>query len=228
MENPVSERQEFQAEESREQEAARTMPFRHALAHWVSIIVHPIAFPLFTLGVITYADGIGASQQIRLLAAGRLVLVSLALTSLPITLLVSYQVLRGRWTDLDVSVRRQRYALYPFGIACMLLLAFVFARLNAPRIAIGAAIAIVLANAADGLINFMYKVSAHATGAAVCASLLWVAVPPSRIPAALAALAVGWSRVVLGRHTRGQVALGWAVGVAASAVALALGSPGGV
>ncbi|HKB49080.1 MAG TPA: phosphatase PAP2 family protein, partial [Ktedonobacterales bacterium] len=72
------------------------------------------------------------------------------------------------------------------------------------------------------LINFGYKVSAHATGAAACATLLFYVAPVYGIPGAAAALLVGWSRVVLLKHTRGQVVLGWAVGVASTVVALNL------
>jgi membrane-associated phospholipid phosphatase len=186
------------------------------VARWVSAIVHPVAFPLFTLGVVTYAATRSASET------ARWVLVSLLLTTLPISVLVSVQVLRRRWTDFDVSVRRQRYALYPFGIACMLALALAFARFGAPEIAVRAAAAVAIANAVDGLINFAYKVSAHATGAAVCATVLWAGAAAWGLPGTAAALAVGWSRVELKRHTPGQVALGWAVGVASTVLALHL------
>jgi membrane-associated phospholipid phosphatase len=135
--------------------------------------------------------------------------------------LVAFQVARGHWTDLDVSVRQQRYALYPIGLACALLMVAALAYVSAPRGAIAAAIAMTLANAVDGVINFAYKVSAHATAAATCAALLWIFVPGWGAPAALAAALVGWSRVELGRHTTGQVLLGWLVGVG-SALAVQL------
>ena len=58
------------------------------------------------------------------------------LTSLPITFLVALQVIRRKWTDLDVSVRKQRYTLYPFGIACMLALTLSYVHFDAPAVAI--------------------------------------------------------------------------------------------
>ncbi|HEV8193252.1 MAG TPA: hypothetical protein VGP82_17450 [Ktedonobacterales bacterium] len=192
-------------------------PLRHTVARWISIIVHPIAFPLLTLAIVVWT----ATQSAR--TASRWVLIAVALTSVPVAALVAWQVLRGRWTDLDVSVRKQRYALYPFGLACMLLLLAVFIWLDAPIVAIRAATAWSLSNVADGLINLRYKVSAHATGAAVCAALLVAdAAPAWGIAGVCAALAVGWSRVELGRHTTGQVLLGWGVGIASTAFALTL------
>ncbi|HZC79199.1 MAG TPA: phosphatase PAP2 family protein [Ktedonobacterales bacterium] len=189
---------------------------RERTARWISVIVHPIAFPLFTLAVAIYSTTRSPAQTARWVA------LALLLTSVPVSLLVSVQVLRRRWTDLDVSVRRQRYLLYPFGILCMLALTLVFAFYGAPEIAVRATAGIVLANMVDGLINFFYKVSAHATGAAACATVLFYVAPVYGIPGAAAALLVGWSRVVLLKHTRGQVVLGWAVGVASTAVALNL------
>ena len=69
--------------------------------------------------------------------------------------------------------------------------------------AIRSGYALVIANLVDGLINFVYKVSAHATGAAASAALIWLATPflGLAIAAAVATLLVGWSRVELKRHT---------------------------
>jgi membrane-associated phospholipid phosphatase len=194
---------------------AEKKPFRQALAQAISVIVHPVAFPLLTLAAIAFTET--GSFRSSLIVC----LIALALTTAPVAALVAFQVARGHWTDLDVSVRQQRYALYPIGLACALLMVAALAYVSAPRGAIAAAIAMTLANAVDGVINFAYKVSAHATAAATCAALLWIFVPGWGAPAALAAALVGWSRVELGRHTTGQVLLGWLVGIA-SALAVQL------
>jgi membrane-associated phospholipid phosphatase len=192
-------------------------PQRQAIARLVSAIIHPIAFPLLSLGVVIY------SATTSLLATSRWLLLAVVLTSVPVAVLVGVQVLRGHWTDLDVSVRRQRYALYPFGLACMLALIFIYAHFGAPSAAIRTMSAFAIANTVDAFINFLYKVSAHATGAAACAAILWLGATPGwGIAASAAALLVGWSRVELGRHTRGQVLLGWGVGIFSSIVAFAL------
>lgn len=198
---------------------------REELARVISLVVHPVLFPLVVLGVAVYVRSDGSLSE-----TARDLGLALALTTLPIAVLVGVQVLRGRWSDLDVSVRRQRYALYPFGIACMAALALAYARLHAPQVAVQSAVALVLANTANGLINFAYKVSAHATGAAASATLLWLALPyvGLAVAASVAALLVGWSRVTLQRHTWGQVLLGWAVGVATMTAALRVPLPWGL
>jgi membrane-associated phospholipid phosphatase len=199
-------------------ETAPKMTTRRAIARWISIIIHPIVYPLVTLAII-----IDVATNGNLGLSFRFLLLAIALTSLPVTLLVGYQVARGHWTDLDVSVRKQRYFLYPFGLAGLILLALAFKWLGAPAVAVKAAVASVVANLADGVINFWYKVSAHTTSAAVCATLLTILVPTLAVPSILAAVAVAWSRVELGRHTVGQVILGLGVGVASVAATFALG-----
>ena len=195
---------------------------RYEAARMVSAIVHPVAFPLLALGLSLYVATHSLPDTVRY------VMVACALTTVPISVLVAYMVLRRKWTDLDVSVRRQRYALYPFGLACMFALALAFERIGAPEVAVRSALALFLANIVNGLVNFFYKVSAHATGAAASATLLWIAVPVAGVCllGTVGATAVGWSRVELKRHTSGQVLLGWSVGVLSMVVAQRIALPG--
>lgn len=188
---------------------------RQTLAAAVSAIIHPVAFPLVTLAAITYAQA-GSARETLIVC-----LIAIVTTTAPVAALVAFQVARGHWSDLDVSVRKQRYKLYPIGLLFALLLTAIYFWIDAPRVTIIAALAMTLANAIDGVINYGYKVSAHATAAAGCAALLWLFAPGWGLPAAIATALVGWSRVELGRHTTGQVLLGWLVGVS-SALAIGL------
>lgn len=190
--------------------AVAKRPLIHTIATAVSNVVHPVALPLVTLAVVTDV----ATRQLR--SGFTLAALALLLTSLPISLVVIWQVARGHWTDLDVSVRRRRYLLYPVLMVCAALLITTLILLRAPGPAMATALALTLANCVNGAINFAYKVSAHAAAAAACAALLWVYAPGWGAPVAVAAALVGWSRVELGRHTTGQVLLGWAVGVASA------------
>jgi membrane-associated phospholipid phosphatase len=190
--------------------AVEKKSFLHAIAAAISTIVHPIALPLVTLVVVT--DGATGQLSEGLTLAGA----ALLLTSVPVGALVAWQVARGHWSDLDVSVRKQRYLLYPVGIACAVLLIGVYVLLRAPGPAMASVLALTLAQTVNGAINFAYKVSGHAATASACAALLWMYAPGWGLPVAIAAALVGWSRVELGRHTTGQVVLGWAVGVASA------------
>ncbi|MBA3825829.1 MAG: phosphatase PAP2 family protein [Ktedonobacterales bacterium] len=193
--------------------------FRHRFASLVSAIIHPLVFPLVTVVVLSYAYTHSVSDTLLY------TVVALALTALPVALLVFIQVRRGKWTDLDVSVRKQRYALYPVSLAFLGVLAYVYYRLQAPREAVVSVLTLVGANIVNGIVNLAWKISAHATTAAACASLLWQLSPGHTWgpPAAAGAVLVGWSRVELRRHTAGQVLAGWLVGVGSSVLAVRLG-----
>jgi membrane-associated phospholipid phosphatase len=193
--------------------------FSRTLATAISTIVHPIALPLLTIAVVTDV-ATGQLSQGLLFAT-----LALVLTSVPVGGLVFWQVSRGHWSDLDVSVRRQRYLLYPVGIICAVLLVGVLYLVHAPAPAMVTVLTFTLANIVNGAINLSYKVSGHAMTAAACATLLWLYAPGWGLPFAVAAALVGWSRVTLGRHTPGQVALGWTVGVV-SALAVHIFYPG--
>jgi membrane-associated phospholipid phosphatase len=211
-------------------------PSHHPWARAVSIILHPIVLPLVTLLALAYLAWGGTLARLDVAALTDAIYLALAaavITAVPVAMLVVTQVLRGRWTDTDVSVRRQRYLLYPFGIACMLATAGAFVVAGAPLVTVRAALGLAAMNVANGLINFKYKVSAHAATASLCATLLWLAAPlrdPTILagPMTAAALLVGWSRVTLGRHTRGQVIVGWGVGVASGLAAALLPWPLGL
>lgn len=194
----------------------RVVSLRHSIAHWASTLIHPMLFPFLTIVVITYMRTNSLIQTVML------ALVSVAIATVPVSLLVFIQVKRGAWTDFDVSQRKQRYTLYPFTLACLGILAYVYAQVDRTGIAVRAVFSLLIANVVNALINLIYKVSAHATTAAACATLLWNLAPNSAWgPSAVAGAAiVGWSRVELKRHTTGQVLLGWLVGASSALLAL--------
>jgi membrane-associated phospholipid phosphatase len=198
---------------------AQAEGFRHRFASLVSAVIHPLVFPLVTVVVLSYAYTHSIADTFVYSV------VAVALTALPVALVVFVQVKRGKWTDFDVSVRRQRYTLYPFTLACLGVLVYVYYRLQAPREAVVSVLSLVAANLVNALINLKWKISAHATTAAACASLLWQLTPNHTWgpPAAAGAALVGWSRVELRRHTAGQVLAGWLVGVGSSVLAVRIG-----
>jgi len=192
----------------------RITKLRRDVANVISSIVHPLLFPLLVVAVVSY----NLNHQ-NLSAAISVVLITIAITSLPVALVVWIQVRRGAWTDFDVSQREQRFTLYPFTLICLAVVAYVYARLGA-NYAVWCVISFVIANIVNGIINLAWKISAHTTTASACATLLWFLAPAWGPPAAISALLVGWSRVELRRHTVGQVIGGWIVGTGSSLIAM--------
>jgi membrane-associated phospholipid phosphatase len=133
-------------------------------------------------------------------------------TSLLLLAVIAHRVRRGRWSDHDVSDPGQRHSLYPVAIATVgtsTMLAWGVG--VAPGVLRGFAVALCLLVGA-AVVTRWTKVSLHTMWGAFCVSAL----VGSDIGIALVfgafVACVGWSRVVLGRHTLGQVVIGGTMG----------------
>lgn len=127
------------------------------------------------------------------------------------------RVRAGRWRHVDASIPIERSELNLFLILLMVLAAAVLAATGQPP-AIAAGLAL-----CGGIVGFGHvlrawlKVSLHAAFAVLAAALLW----PSTLAFGLTlafAVAVGWSRWQLGRHTAAEVFIGLAAGGVAGVV----------
>jgi membrane-associated phospholipid phosphatase len=171
----------------------------------VSVIGHPfVLVPLTTLYAVSRRAGLGR-------AAGSAGAVALA-TVVPVLALVVIGVRRSVWSDHDVSDREQRRGFYralfvvlPAGSAALW-----FAQ-PALRKGILAAWGLVLASM---LANRFVKSSLHVAFAAFCAASLPLP-PVGAVAAAIAVIAIAWSRLALERHTLAEVALGGLIGTTA-------------
>lgn len=136
---------------------------------------------------------------------------------LPVAAWNYWQVRRGRYTNFDVSARRQRHSFYPVLLG-LLALATGSAWLLGSPLAWRAGLAVVLALILlCYLLNFRLKVSLHAAlsfflagGVGLLAGAGWA------IGAAGLAALVAASRVVLRRHTGPEVLTGAGLGAAAA------------
>jgi membrane-associated phospholipid phosphatase len=124
------------------------------------------------------------------------------------------QVRRGGWQHVDASVPRERQQLNRFLVPLLWGLAGVLAASGQPRptvlgMALGGAI-VVCAQA----LRRRLKLSLHVAFAVFAASLLWP-LWPAVLGLGVLAAGVLWSRLVLGRHTGGEVLAGAFVGAIA-------------
>ena len=179
-------------------------------ARALSVLGHPaVLMPAAVVGSATL-NGAAPPVLRAAMAACALVVAGVAVYS-------GLQVRAGRWQHVDASVPHERrqlnrlLALLLFGAAGGL------AWMGQPLpvvagLALGGAVVLV----ASALRRWL-KLSLHAAFAVFAAALLW--------PAALAvagglvlAAGVSWSRLVLHRHTRAEVLVGWLAGAAAGVV----------
>lgn len=180
-------------------------------ARVVSIMGHPLL-------LLPIAVTVAASQRLPFQS----VVVILATTCAALVLVALYVLWgrrHGRFSNLDVSDRKQRapvfrLALVATGGAAVLM----FATGQDAGAGRGALSACVLLLVSKIINERLTKISLHAAFTAFSAALVGPAAPVWCAALAGACLLVGWSRVVLGRHTRVQVALGTVAGAVAGSI----------
>lgn len=182
-------------------------PRRQALARAVSILAHPAVVMLAATGI---AAGSGGHPPALLWQALAAVVVAAA----AVMLYSMRQARSGRWSHIDASQKHERTQLNRFASWLLLGLAGALALAGAhPGIvaAIGLSGLVVLTG---HLLRARLKSSLHVAFAVFAACIAWPQVPAS-VALLLAAVAVAWSRLVLGRHVVNEVLSGAAIGFAA-------------
>ncbi|MBM3130608.1 MAG: hypothetical protein FJ009_18510 [Chloroflexi bacterium] len=184
----------------------------HTLAQALSWIFHPFVISVPTLWYSAYAmthDAVGAAQWTAFF---------FLIVILPAIVFIARRVRSGAYTDVDVSVRQQRFGIYFFGGGCFILGLVLYILLGAPRILIACLLAAVVALAMGTLVTTRTKASAHAGVTAGCAAVLFFVSVPLGVFVSLAALTVGWARIHLRQHTPVQVILGWVIALVSVAI----------
>lgn len=177
------------------------------IARALSILGHPAL--LMPVAVPLAAAGQGAPRALVLQAGAAALGVALAVGAYS-----AAQVRAGRWQHVDASQPAERRQLNLFlvgllGLAALGLWWATGQALLGAGLGLGAAIVAV----ALGLRRRL-KTSLHGAFVAYAAALAWP-VPGAGLALGLLGLGVGWSRLVLGRHSRAEVLTGWALGAAA-------------
>lgn len=191
------------------------IPFEMRAARAISFVGHPFLLVPLVVGAVS----LGELSWYRALAVA---LAVAALTSLPMLFVIRRKVVAGAWTDHDVSDQSQRRGFYLVAVAVIAASSLAFWLLGFPRgVVAGTAFSLVPLVVAT-VVNRWTKISLHMIFGAYFAVILFRVNPWVGVGAMLFIAAVGWSRVVLGRHTLQQVVLGVALGTASGALLLAV------
>jgi membrane-associated phospholipid phosphatase len=182
---------------------------RVTLARWLSIVFHPFVMVGVMVGAAAAARQT-AGEAVR--SVGAVVL----FTIVPLAVLMWRQVRRGQWENVDASNRGERPILYVVGGAGVVaLLAYVVIRQQS--FMVRGVVATLGMMALSAAATRWIKVSLHMAFVALAATALAVARSPIGYLLLLALPALGWSRLVLQRHTPLEVALGAIIGAGAAA-----------
>lgn len=187
---------------------------KHRLAHWVSTLLSPTALAVLTI----FLAGLSIhNQQGWLWITG----MAFGLIGLP-SLYLIWLLRRGKITDYDVFLRQQRYIPYLVILGCFAATLMVMWFGGAPYILVTLVLAVTVMTIIMLLINFRWKISAHAAAAASFAMLTIQLAGFAAAPVFLAIPLVAWSRVTLQRHTLAQTIGGALLGSGVYTLALIL------
>lgn len=128
----------------------------------------------------------------------------------------------GKFTDADVSVRSQRFGPFLFGIISALIGLAVLFFTHGPKNLQTLLLITVISGIVMFVITLWWKISIHASSLAAAATLLTALYGSILLIAFVLLIAVCWSRVVLRRHTLGQVIAGSLVSIALTSLVLAI------
>ena len=150
-------------------------------------------------------------------AAVRSVGIVMLFTIVPLGVLMWRQVRRGRWKNVDASNRGERPILYIVGGAGVLALLVYVIVIRQQSFMVRGVVATLGMMAVSAAATRWIKVSLHMAFAALAATALALMRSPIGYALLLALPALGWSRLVLQRHTPLELALGTIIGVGAAA-----------
>jgi membrane-associated phospholipid phosphatase len=176
------------------------------VAKWISIAGHPFVFPPIV------ALLVGASLS-NLFDSIKGLLTVILCCLLPASLYILWKVRIGQWSDLDVSARKDRPHLFLVAFAFLLLTVLVLSVTGQSIVYARGCHAAIILIVGGWFLNRWLKPSMHAGFAMLTASSLWLVNAQLSLVAMLFAVAVGWSRVELRRHTWLEVGVGLLLGM---------------
>ncbi len=167
---------------------------------------HPLVFVLASVAVV-----VGTQLSPR---TGLPILLALLLSTLvPTAILLLSGVRSGRWSDADVSVRKERQRFFPWAVPFSLAGVIAMWWLQAPSYIIRGGMVTLGLFLVSWLANFRLKLSLHALFAFYyCAIILFRIGPMWGAIALILAVLVAWSRLFLRRHTRIELIVGIVLG----------------
>lgn len=190
------------------------------LATLLSTLFHPLLMPTYGIGIALYTSymRVFGDRLLGIVVTGVL-LTTCILPSLAIYIL--YKV--GYISDFRLHERTERTVPYLINFACYIACYLYLYRFGVPHWILSFIAGAIVSLVISVIINRYWKISAHMVAAGAMVTLVFLMsffglmLKPYILPLQLAVLllagAIGSSRILLNRHTLGQVGAGFALGV---------------
>jgi membrane-associated phospholipid phosphatase len=189
-------------------------PLRKA-AIFVSAVFNPLPLPAATFSILLFCDG--RSFGARLVS----VAVAVAFSTVFPAAFVLFLRKRGRIESADIEIKEQRILPFAVGVVSYAVGCAALLALKSPPTAQGLMFCYATNTAVTLIITRWWKISAHAIGISGPLVALHYQFGPSIVPFYALIPLVAVSRVILRKHTAGQVIAGAALGAGLTAAQLA-------
>lgn len=182
---------------------------RHKTASVISILGHPLfTIPVFVATVMFKNENFKKAFFIAFLIIGCIFL--------PLILRLFVKTKNGTYTNFDVSDRIQRKTVFTFVIPFMVIVTFVLFKTQQNHdLCLSIVFATILVSISQG-VNFFIKSSLHVSLNIYLSFLVMMLNLKIGIMVFLFTGLLGWSRIVLGRHTMKEVLVGGVIGLSIS------------
>lgn len=168
-------------------------------ARLVSNVLNPFLVTLVVI-VLLAAETAGDAA-----GAARWAAISLALSVLPVFVVVVYLVRRRRLESIFIKPRRQRTGIYALASALGAVGCLVLWRLGAPALLLTSFVAGLTAVVVFMVINLYWKISAHTAFVTGAATVLTIVYGAAGALTLLLVPLIGWARLRLALHSTAQV-----------------------
>jgi len=135
-------------------------------------------------------------------------LISIALSILPVFIVVVYLVRNEKLEGIFIKARRQRNRIYLLATLCAVVSCVVLYFLGAPPVLVAAFVSGLLAIVIFMSINLLWKISVHTAFVTASITVLIILYGPVGAISSVLLPIIGWSRIELEHHSPAQVASG--------------------
>jgi membrane-associated phospholipid phosphatase len=189
------------------------------VAEWLSLVGSPFLLAALLLLIVSWH----ATHRVWP-ALGWAALAATFVTLGPLALLL-LAVSAGRVRNIDLDLRHERP--WPMVMALFITVVglTVLWALGAPHLLLILLFSTLVGGTIALLITLRWKISIHAAGAAGAATVMALLYGLQALPLLIGVVLIGWSRVVLGKHTWPQVVAGAALSAVITMLVFGLGWP---
>lgn len=179
--------------------------FRREAARIISTTCNPFVTALTLFVILSFSLANSTAELWRLLA------ITSFFTAVGPMLFIFWAYSTDRISDLDMSIRSEREAVFGGFIAFYCVGTIVLALTHAPTLLVASMAGYTANTIIVGIITRYWKISTHALGITAPLVALWTLYHPAPLPFFVLIPLVGWARVYLKAHTIAQVVAGTAL-----------------